>query len=152
MAPWFSQEDPMAQVQSFPRKMIYCKAKKRRRWKDQEIFREAQQHKENLKSNHKLGMLVPESYLISCGVINIHWDPCANAKSTRVSRLIFLLTASWSLKHIDLSASQDTNKNYKIHPQTVGNRLKTRTQKRNQCVCVIHPQIIDHMDPAEKLI
>lgn len=36
-----------------------------------------------------------QHYLISWGVISIHWDPCANAKSTRVSRLIFRLTASW---------------------------------------------------------
>jgi hypothetical protein len=32
--------------------------------------------------------------LISWGVINIHWDPCATAKSTRVSKLILRLTAS----------------------------------------------------------
>lgn len=34
------------------------------------------------------------SNLISWGVINIHWDPCATAKSTRVSKLILRLTAS----------------------------------------------------------
>ena len=32
--------------------------------------------------------------LISWGVINIHWDPCSTANSTRVSKLILRLTAS----------------------------------------------------------
>lgn len=49
----------------------------------------------DLRKEKKNQQIMLERYLISWGVINIHWDPWVSAKSTRVSKLIFRLTASW---------------------------------------------------------